>query len=119
VAGAQAVAAHGFRLQTGAQGGPLQNPADAVLVEPAAGGPVMTVDPAKDSTGGDARFGEPALQRADRQVASSFPKGMPTLRPAASWSVFERCRLMTRPSLVKERWAKSIAASSERRKAPA
>ena len=53
------------------------------------------------------------------QVASSVPKGMPTLRPAASWSVFERRRSMTRPSLVKERWAKSIAASSERRKAPA
>jgi hypothetical protein len=39
------------------------------------------------------------------------------LRLAASWSVFERRRSMTRPSLVKERWAKSIAASSERRKA--
>ena len=52
--GAQAVAAQRLRLQAGASGGPFENPADAVLVEPAAGELANPSDPAKDGTGGDA-----------------------------------------------------------------
>ncbi len=95
------MAAQRLRLQTGAAGGDFENPADAVLVEPAAGELAMAVDPAKDGTGGDARRGEPVAEGADRAVGSSVPKGMPTLRPAASWSDFERRRSMTRPSWVR------------------
>ena len=69
------VAAQRLRLQTGAAGGPLQDPADAVLVEAAAGELAMAVDPAKDSTGGDAGLGEPAAQGADRAGCLLFPKG--------------------------------------------
>jgi hypothetical protein len=54
---------------------------------------------------------------ADRAGGIVCPKGNADLAALPSWSVFERRRSMTRPSLVKERWAKSIAASSERRKA--
>ena len=35
----------------------------------------MALDPAKGSTGGDARFGEPAAQRADRAGGILLPKG--------------------------------------------
>ena len=55
--------------------GPLQDPADAVLVEAAAGGLANPSDPAKDSSGGDARHGEPALQGAHRAGCLLFPKG--------------------------------------------
>src|ERR1700679_4019574 len=48
--GAQAMTAHGLRLQTGAAGGPLQDPADAILVKSAARDLAMAVDPAKDGT---------------------------------------------------------------------
>ena len=73
--GAQAMAAQWLRLQTGAAGSPLQDPADAVLVEAAAGELTMTVDPAKDGAGGDARFGEPPAQHADRAGFLLLPKG--------------------------------------------
>ena len=71
VAGAQRVAAQGLRLQ----GGAFQYPANADLVESTAGGLAMALDPAKGSTGGDTRFGEPAAQRADRAGGILFPKG--------------------------------------------
>jgi len=73
--GAQAVAAQRLRLQAGAAGGPLQDPADAVLVKPAAGEPAMAVDPAKDGTGADARRRQPAAQHADRAGGIVSPKG--------------------------------------------
>jgi len=73
--GAQRVAAQRLRLQTGAAGGHFEDPADAVLVEPAAGELAMAVDPAKDGTGGDARFGEPAAEGADRASLLLLPKG--------------------------------------------
>jgi hypothetical protein len=73
--GTQRVAAQRLRLQTGAAGGDFENPADAVLVEPAAGELAMAVDPAKDGTGGDARFGEPAAEGADRASLLLLPKG--------------------------------------------
>ena len=64
-----------LRLQTGAAGGPLQDPANAILVEPAAGELAMAIDPAKDGTGGDARRGQPAAQRANRAGFLLLPKG--------------------------------------------
>src|SRR6202041_864112 len=48
--GAQAMAAQRLGLQGGTAGGPLHDPADAVLMEPAAGDLAMAVDPAKDGT---------------------------------------------------------------------
>ena len=73
--GAQAMASQWFRLQTGAAGGALQDPADAVLVEPATGDLANPVDPAKDGSGGDARRGEPMAQCADRASLLLLPKG--------------------------------------------
>jgi len=73
--GAQRMATQRLRLQAGAAGGPLQDPADAVLVEAAAGDPAMTADPAKDGSGCDARFGQPSAQRADRAGCHLLPKG--------------------------------------------
>jgi len=63
---AQAMAAQRLRLQAGAAGGPLHDPADAVLVESAARDLAMAVDPAKDGSGRDARFGEPAAEVDDQ-----------------------------------------------------
>lgn len=73
--GAQAVAAQRLRLQTGAAGGSLQDPADAVLVEVAAGELAMAVNPAENGTIDDAGVGEPAAQGADRTGCLLFPKG--------------------------------------------
>jgi len=64
--GAQAMAAKRLRFQTGAAGGHFENPANSVLVKPAAGEIAMAVDPAKDGAGADARGGQPAAQRVDR-----------------------------------------------------
>ena len=52
----------------------LQDPADAVLVEPAAGELAMAVDPAKDGAGADAGRRQPAAQRADRAGGVLLPK---------------------------------------------
>jgi hypothetical protein len=56
------VAAQRLRLQTGAAGGALQDPAYAVLVEAAAGGPAMAVNSAECGTIDDAGTGQ---QRTD------------------------------------------------------
>ena len=73
--GAQRVAAQRLRLQTGAAGGALQDPADAVLVEAAAGGPAMAVNSAECGTIDDAGTGQPAAQGADRAGCLLLPKG--------------------------------------------
>jgi hypothetical protein len=73
--GAQRVAAQWLRLQAGAAGGHFENPADAVLVEPAAGELAMAGDSAEDRTGRDARIGEPVAQDADRAGFHLLPKG--------------------------------------------
>jgi hypothetical protein len=44
-------------------------------MKPAAGELAMAIDPAKDGTGGDARRGQPAAQRADRAGSFLLPKG--------------------------------------------
>lgn len=64
-----------FRPQTGAAGGPLQDPAAAVSVEPAAGELANSSDPAKNSSGRNVRFGEPAAQDTNRSGYIVFPKG--------------------------------------------
>jgi hypothetical protein len=117
--GAQAMAAQGLRLQTGAAGGPLQDPADAVLVEPAAGELAMAVDPAKDGTGGDARRGQPAAQRADRAGGVLLPKGNADLAAGCLLVGLRAAEIDDQAVLGEGEVGKSIAASSERRKAPA
>ena len=73
--GAQAMAAQRLRLQAGAAGGPLHDPADAVLVEAAAGGPAMAVNSAECGTIDDAGTGQPAAQGAHRTGCVLLPKG--------------------------------------------
>ena len=67
MAGTQRVAAQRLWIQTGAPGGALQNPADAVLVEPVAGEFALTADPAKDGSGRDACLGQPGAQSGLRR----------------------------------------------------
>ena len=70
--GAEAMSAQRLRLQAGAAGGPLHDPADAVLVESATRDLAMAVHPAKDGSGRDAGVGEPPAQRADRAGSLAF-----------------------------------------------
>jgi len=60
-----------------------------------------------------------ALRLRTGQVDSSAPNWIPTWRPFASWSVFDRRKLITKPSGVNLRSVNSKAASSDRRHAPA
>ena len=64
-----------LRLQGGAAAGPLHDPADAVLVEAAAGGPAMAVNPAEDGTIDNAGVGHPVTQGANRAGFHLLPKG--------------------------------------------
>lgn len=52
-------------------------------------------------------------------VSGFDPKGMPTFRPWASWSVLERRSVTVSPSRVKSKSPASSATSSERLNAPA